>query len=391
MKPGFRFFMATAGVTALALFATEVSADVKSNLSGHARTRMTFSDNQLTAPTDSDGVEQWDNSVRLNIDVMPSNMLQVRVSPQFNKTWGVAEAGTDFTAKEAWMAYMPNKSVSMWLGRQAVSLGSNRQWGTNSWSQNSTVHDAARFSFDFDAGSAHIVYAKAFEDSAAGGRDHDHYVLYTTWDKLGFVKSMDVFGFWMDQKDADITLRNRFGGFGLRALGNWGNADADIEATFQFGKVAGSDIKGLSLDAQVGWSFSGHRVGVLGYYANSEKQNLFSDSHRTSARGRRVLGDAEMVAQNNVMAAALVSNFGITKEFEISLDGFYFLAANDDYNVGTVAVTSKSYGFELDTVLSYKPVDMMGFDLGYALFKPQDVAGADDAVHRFYLQGLVTF
>lgn len=390
MKLGFRFFMASAGVTALALFATEVSAQVKQELSGHARTRMVF--NKNTTAQDTPSTESLQNRVRLNIDVMPSSSLKVRMAPQFRNTWGDA-ASNVFTAKEAWMSYSPNKDMSLALGRQSVALGNNRHFGTDSWNEDSIVHDAARLNFGFGSGNGSFIYVKNTEAGTPNGenRDRDLYILYTTWNKVGFTNTLDLWAAWDDQKHEDIASRSRFGSVGLRFTVASGNADADVEAVYQHGKTAGEDKRGYSVDAQVGWSFDGHRVGVLGYYSNDEKSSEFGDKHRLTARGRRILGDAQVFTnQSNLTVGALTTNFGVSKEFDLSADAYLMMATDDSKDAGGLAVTGKNVGMEFDFVGTYKATDMFSYDAGYALFKPGDMVSSD-MVHRFYLQAGMTF
>ncbi len=390
MKLGFRFFMASAGVTALALFATEVSAQVKQELSGHARTRMVFNKNTTAADTPSN--ESLQNRVRLNIDVMPSSSLKVRMAPQFRNTWGDEDSNV-FTAKEAWMSYSPNKDMSLALGRQAIALGNNRHFGTDGWNEDSIVHDAARLNFGFGSGNGSLIYVKNDEAGSPGGenQDRDLYILYTTWNKVGFTNALDLWAAWDDQKHEDIASRSRFGSVGLRFTVASGNADADVEAVYQHGKTGGADKRGYSVDAQVGWSFDGHRVGVLGYYSNDEKTSEFGDKHRLTARGRRILGDAQVFEnQSNLTVGALTTNFGISKEFDLSADAYLMMATDDSKDAGGLAVTGKNVGMEFDFVGTYKASDMFSYDAGYALFKPGDMASSD-MVHRFYLQAGMTF
>ena len=275
MKLGFRFFMASAGVTALALFATEVSAQVKQELSGHARTRMVFNDNFAVpqssgGSTDTVSTEEWHNRVRLNVDVSPSNTLKMRIAPQFTHIWG-KENSREFTAKEAWMSYSPSKDMSLALGRQAVALGNNRHFGTDSWNQDSIVHDAARLNFGFGSGNASLIYVKSDENGTDPSSDHDIYVLYTTWNKVGPFNTLDLWAAWNDKKNDTESSRERFGTFGVRAAGTWGNADGDVEAVYQHGRDAGDNKRGYSFDAQFGWSFDGHRVGCLLYTSPSPR------------------------------------------------------------------------------------------------------------------------
>src|SRR5688572_27942619 len=108
----FRFITTTVCVAALSTVALADNATgVKHKLGGEARTRFVFIDNN--GLTDTLATEACQNRFRLDIDAMPTDSLQVRVSPIFIHTFGNAGAATGgtFTAKEAWMAWMPS---DMW-------------------------------------------------------------------------------------------------------------------------------------------------------------------------------------------------------------------------------------------------------------------------------------
>jgi len=382
------------------MIAPQVHAKVDAEVSGHARTRMVFEDNAVAgAASDTDAVEHWENKVRFNFDVMPANGLKVRISPQFTHYFG-AEGGDNakFTAKEAWMMYSPNNMVSLYVGRQQVALGNEKIFGSNSWFQDTRVHDAVRASFDFDMGMAHLLYVKAIEGTKTTPttRDADLFGFYASFDKLSMLKVVDAYAVWKDKRNAVAADRARFGTFGLRAAADFNAIDMDAELTANFGKVAGNDIKGIAGDLQVGYNWMDNRVGLGLTYANSEYQELYPTTHRAGLRGSRYLGDAGIFNMNNIMAFSLLTNWALSKEFEASLDGWWFMAAKDDLGTvgGKTSAAKRNAGLEGDLAIAYMPMDMIAFQTGYALFKPMsglDDAGSDKIVHRAYLQGLVKF
>lgn len=385
----------------MAMIAPHVHAKVDHEISGHARTRMVFEDNtaDLTkagAP-DTDAQERWENRVRMNMDIMPATGLKVRISPQFTHTFGTATDDSKFTAKEAWMMYSPNNMMSLYVGRQQFAFGNELVFGTNSWALNTVTHDALRAKFEFDMGHADLFYIKEAENSAAGGRDADVFGFYSSWDKMGMMKVVDAYAIWWDQKNADKTKRARFGIFGLRAAADFNAIDADAELTFNFGKVQGNDVKGIAGDLQLGYNWMDHRIGLGVVYANTEyTETTYVTTHRGSLRGHRYLGDADVFRRNNIMALSLVTNWALSKEFEASVDGWWFMAAKDDAgSAGGLGIAAKrNLGMEGDLAVAYMPMDMIAFQTGYAMFKPMgglDDAGANKVVHRAYLQGQVKF
>lgn len=412
MKFGFRFLMsATVALAAMAVIAPQASAkSVDHEISGHARTRMVFEDNNLSAPADSDAMERWENRVRLNLDVMPATGLKVRIAPQFTQYFGTNTAGGDqssFTAKEAWMMYSPNNMVALYVGRQQFAYGNELVFGTNGWFLNTTHHDGVRARFDFDAGHADVFYLKAMEGSAtfvAGnntptantGRDADIFGFYSTFDKMGMMKLVDFYAIWKDQRHMTAANRARFGTFGIRAAADFDAIDFDAELTTNFGKVAGNDIKGIAGDLQLGYNWMDHRIGLGVVYANTEYMELYASTHRNSLRAHRYMGDANAFTRNNIVALSVVTNWALSKEFEASIDGYYFMSAKDDAGTvgGVTTAAKRGAGMEADLAIGYMPMEMIGFQTGYALFKPMggvDDAGFDKVLHRAYLQGMVKF
>ncbi len=406
MKFGFSFFMGTAAT--LALVSPAVHAKVDTEFSGHARTRMVFEDN--TAGTDSNAVERWDNRVRANMDFMPASGLKVRLAPQFTHVWGDVATNDSFKAKEAWMMYSPNDMLSLWVGRQAVSFGNELILGTNSWAQDSTVHDVVKGVFTLDMGIAGVWYAKNQEGTttgAADSRDNDHFGIYLSFDKLDAVKVLDLYAIWWDQRSAAATSKARFGTFGARVAKDFDAIDFGAEATVNFGNkaigAAYESFKGMAMDVAVGYNWNDHRVGLGLVYANSEYEEIAPTTHRATLRSHRYMGDADFFTRENgnLYALSLVSNFALNQEFEASVDGYYFMAAKSDLGSanGKTIADESALGMEADFALAYMPMDNIAFQAGYALFKPG--SALDDAAlgvnqkketaHKAYLQGTLKF
>lgn len=404
MKFGLRFFMsASSCVAALAVVPPMVSAKmVDHDISGNARTRFHWEDN--AGLTDTDAKEEWQNSVKLNLDIMPAAGLKIRLAPQFNNVWGDNTNTVDsFTAKEAWMSYAPNNMVNMMLGRQYMAFGSETFFGANKAAMfGSFVHDALNVSFAHDMGTANLFLIKNDENSYAGGKDADIFGLFASFDKVNGLKTVDLLAAWWDDRNnADADGKNRFGTFGVRGAAEMDAIDVDAELLAQFGKrsagAAYNDVKGVSGDLNVGYGLAGgHRVGALFAYANTEFSAPFASTTRQTQHSRRYMGEAAVLTRNNVIAMALVSNWALSKEFEASLDGYYFMSAKDDAGSagGKATAAKRGLGMEGDMWISYMPMEMITFDLGYALFKPMsglDDAGMDKVYQNMYLEGSINF
>jgi hypothetical protein len=247
-------------------------------------------------------------------------------------------------------------------------------------------------------GRTDLFYVKALEQGLTG-KDADIFGFYASFDKLNMFKTVDVLGAWWDQRAT--ASKNRYGTFGLRAAADFNAIDVDGEVLGQFGKktVASGyeDAKGLSFDLDVGYNMNNHRFGAMFVYANTEFDAAFASADReASSRGHRYMGDSQLLTRNNVMSLALVNDLSLSKEFMAAVDGYYHMAAKDDFATagGRTIAGKRALGMELNLVLAYMPVDMLTFELGYAMFKPLD--GLKDAGQRkmyqnTYLEGAIRF
>jgi len=404
MKTVLRFFMTTiAGVAAFASFAlADNHGGSMHTVSGHVRTRFVLQDN--AALTDTNYIEAFYNRARLNFDVTPTDTLKVRITPETIWTWGSLDTARPNVAMyETWMAWMPTDMMSLYVGRQALSYGSGRVIGTEDWDMTgvSPTFDAARMVVSYDLCKTDFFWAKQNERNAAPSAvtDNNLFGLYNAFnmsDKVEFMNALDLYALYAWDSDVGgvAGVATKFFFLGARATGDIQMLDYEIELTTQFGEVAGTDSqKGLSADLTVGADvMEKHHFAVNVAYANSEYVNVYGDTHQ-------FLGNADVIARNNLYALGLMADFGLTDEFSAGIDGYYFMRANTDVghtglNGAATAGTDRPLGLELDLSLAYQPEEMLVFDFGYDMFKPQggfDTAGANKVFHDVYLQGTLSF
>ncbi|MGA0164164.1 MAG: alginate export family protein, partial [Bdellovibrionota bacterium] len=167
----------------------------------------------------------------------------------------------------------------------------------------------------------------------------------------------------------------------------------DLEGTWQYGKQAGADVNGLSLDTILGVNLMDrHSVAFSFAYANDEYQNLFGNAHD-------YLGATDLIGRNNLMAMGLSAKLGLTDSISAGVAGHYFMKAKTSSGHTTrdaaVAASSKrALGMEADLMLSYRAEEALTFDFGYAFFKPAGSlkdAGADKVMSDIYVQGTLKF
>lgn len=420
MKPFLRFFIsATVGVTAFGSIAlADMHEGSMHKLSGHVRTRLEYNDNTTTNKTRA--VEQWVNRARFNLDVMPSDSLKVRISPEVTHTWSsfytnnstagvTSNSRPAVTANEAWMAWMPSDMIALYVGRQELSLGSELFLGNNDWEQTGQRFDAVRAQGNYDFGTTTFLFSKMVErDTAAtGGPDGNLFLLYNQFnveDMNQFMNALDVYGFyWHDTGGSSLTVaaggadaatKTKLFGFGARFAGDQGAVDYSAEVVAQFGKVENaSSQKGYTGRLNAGYSFmEKHRVGVVFDWANSEYNNLFGETHP-------FLGQADIISRRNVISFGGEGDFNLTDMIYAGLDVYYFMKANKDVQhttaTGTASAgTKKALGMEADLRLGYNPEENLNFELGYAFFSPSgalDVASVGETAHDLYVQGTMSF
>lgn len=414
MKAVVRFFiLVTAGITAFAGYASALDHE----LSGHARTRFEWTKN--VGGEDKTDNETFLNRVRLNMDVMPSKSLTVRLAPQAIQGWGVnatTSGGAALQAYEAYMHWMINDMWALKAGRQELVFGDEVVFGNRDWTQGGLTHDAAQLILTHGMGTSSFFWAKSVENgqgadanAAAGTADNhdgddDIFALYNTFNmtNVNALDVIDVYLWWNNgrqvaDRDADTlnASTSRYMGAGLRLAGATGMVDYSLEGTGEFGydndTTGSSDMfKGISLDANIGASLMDrHHIALDVVYANSEYQNPNGELHNT-------LGDTDLLVRNNILSFGLETKWVLSDVFHAMLDGYYILKPKSGFgSAGGVTTTGsdRPLGFEGDIVLAYMPNDNLGFDLGYAFLKP--MGGLDDVglkvIHDLYVQGTLSF
>ena len=354
----------------------------------------------------TNAAEQWLNKVRLNFDIMPSRTLQVRWAPQFANTWGtVVPADGLFTTHEAWMSWMPMDSLSFYMGRQALSYGSEMVFGANDWGQASQNFDALRMRHQGEMYWADLLWAKISDNSGLGKADHDLIGLYSVFSLESYVpmvNSLDVYALWNDGKRmgaaAAAGRKRQFMG-GARLLGDMGMLFYEFEANAQMGKADKVDRKAMTADLNVGTNLMDKAtVSLYGSYTTSAYDQFFPTAHK-------FFGDADRFGRKNITDIAVKTKWNCSDQWTTRLDGHYFLKTKTDGDIIDAAGTAFGAGatadkrpiaIEGDLVIGYHPEQDLAFEFGYALTAPvaalkEAAASADKVQHAAYLQGTFSF
>lgn len=413
MKTVLRFFMTSAA--SILVFSGAVQADNHEgsmhSVTGELRTRYEANDN--IGLTDSKLEDGFYNRARINFDIMPSDNLKIRITPQAQHVWSTN--GTNGTQavnlflKEGWMAWMPSDAISLFIGRQVLSYGNGSVIGARDWDQFAeTAFDAARARFTFDMGDVDLFWSKLNDGGVStatsaigvGQGDADLLAIYAALDledMVAFISALDLYGYaWFDNND---TADNKAYVLGARADGNFGVVDYNVEGTALFGELAGQDSqKGFQAEVEVGSTFMDkHRVAVEILYANSEYNNLLGDYHQ-------YLGASDILARRNILSFALMADLQPTDQIDIGAHGFLFMRPNKDVGVAvtpasgttntainTTTETGRLSGFELDGYVGYQPEDNLKFTAGYNGFFASGYLSDAENLSEFYVQGKMTF
>jgi hypothetical protein len=393
MKLSLRFFIPLVGITALSV--STLASDMISH-SGHLRTRFELQKNVGGVTTD--WTEKWLNRVRLNVDISPSKTVMVRFTPQATHTFGTMLGGAAnpaaVNAQEAWMSWTASDMLSLFVGRQMVSLGRGLLIGHDDWGQANNYFDMARAQFTYDLGVSHFFFAKVNETPMVGTTetsDQDLWGLYNSLNPdMGALKNLDIYAFWRDNRTTGAT-RSRVATFGARAEGNLKMVDYNLELTGQFGKANSLDVKGFQADAEAGVKVMDvHHVALALAYANTEFTDLFPDTHNQ-------FGKADIItARNNILQIAVLTAWKLHDKWKANIDGYYFMAPKDTAGIksGNLALVGgkRAVGMEGDIGLTYMPEKSLAFEAGYDLFKGGDAIKPNDQTYSgFYLQGTATF
>jgi hypothetical protein len=387
----------TAGIAA---FATSALAQMPSSgnmlsVSGHVRTRLEIVDNY--GGVNTQWADRFISRALLNLDVSPSDSLKVRISPMFTHTFGLLPgdegpaSDANFTAFEAWMAWMPTDMWSVYVGRQELNYGRGVVVSSDNWFQTPRSFDAVRLVASFGMGTVDFIYSKlnernglsdaGIEDRGVDGNLYGAYANFKMEDSVQFLTDLDLYTFFWDDAQSDTAERARVGIFGARFAGAADMLFYDLEGTWQYGKLYGADINGLSLDTILGVNLMDrHSVAFSFAYANDEYLNLFGNVHD-------YFGTTDLIGRNNLMAMGLTAKLGLTDSISAGVAGHYFMLAKTNG-------AKRALGMEADLMLSYRAEEALTFDFGYAFFKPTGSlkdAGADKVMSDIYVQGTLKF
>ncbi|MBX3020879.1 MAG: alginate export family protein [Bdellovibrionales bacterium] len=326
--------------------------------------------------------------VRPNVTFTGIEKLKVFLEPQFNKTLGAqayvptgtaANTPTDTSGntsyagsldtlymRNAYMDLSLSKELSLIVGRQALAYGDQYILGLSDWGVYGRSFDALRMKYATETVSIDLFQAKIVEDTmptASKDGDKDLYGLYASFAPSQVLKTVDVYGFYMQDKQADtvapadVTRPWHFGVYGARFVTDFGAWAWKLEAAKNFGSenssYMGRDEKNDMIDTRVDYRFGEvykQKLGLQMFRSGENWRDLFPTTFEA-------FGRTDVLGRRNVTGAGLRWNAQWSERWSTDVDVYYFQKTGADTTVfqpdsktavGSATQKSRDVGSEVD-------------------------------------------
>lgn len=270
------------------------------------------------------------------------------------------------------------QSLTVRLGRQELSYGSQRLVAVREAPNNRQAFDAAKLmygskTFKLDLFYSRYVQAKPNIFDDAFNNNVQFWGTYAAFTKVPVVQNFDIYYLGILKKSVafdDGKGREQRHSVGARVWQNTPTWQYDIEGLYQFGKFANSDIAAWTLSSNISYTFGqakfnpklGLKTEVISGDKNygDGKLNTFNPLFPKGA----YFGLAALIGPYNLLDAHPYVEIALTKKLTLSedYDMFWRLNRNDGlYAVNGRLIysgkagASKQIGHQLGTELAYTP------------------------------------
>jgi hypothetical protein len=285
----------------------------------------------------------------------------------------------------------------MWLqvGRFEVSYGRERLIGTVGWSNIGRTFDGVRLHRDIGSSWVDIFSLKINDRGFIGNhKDQNLYGIYS-----GLMDNqVDLFFLYdWDQLEAgegsDDSMLKRFTiGTYIDYASDDSGISFDLDAAFQGGNAAGTDISAFMVAGEFGYEFS-EKFSNLGVGADitsgdddpgDDKYKWFDNLYYTGHKFRGNMDFFTSTSALGLMDLFVNADYN-AKEDLVFGAAFHMFSTMQDYN--TMDGTSKSLGNEIDLTGKYFWQNGLTFEGGASIFMAsEDWRGPDaDPAYWFYL------
>jgi hypothetical protein len=317
------------------------------------------------------------------------------------------------------------RGVSARIGRQEIVLGNQFQFGNADW-YNGVVHDGIRVDWGSNCFGLTLIASKLtstdgdFNQVWSYGLTHDDDELYAAYLTIKSIRALQVDAYWIYVNGHGGGAHNSgtqlnwdggflypfnsayFSTFGLRLGGTFRvgcGLDYNIEAAYQTGTSGPVDVEGISVEAELGWTFTrrnSFRIFARGLWAEGPDSDstgyLTLYPNRHSNKGFRArYGLADLIPMENVQTVQLGLHFDPACNWTLGVTGLYAQADNDFGFAGDDA-----FGTELDIWAEYRHSANLTLGAGVAFVWPDDFGTAvtglsDDTQFIGYVQARLVF
>jgi hypothetical protein len=355
-------------VIAAAATATEAQ---QTTLSGQVRPRMEIAD----PGTGTDAFTSM--RTRIGLDALIDQNLSIYVEAQDVRIWG-EETSTrlDFSADaidvhQAYLRY--NGDELDWLtatiGRQVTWFGGERLVGLVNWSQQGQAFDGVRLDLADERGSVALVgYTIADLSAGPAFEDRQLFGAYATRPDVG-PGTLDAYWLFDRARAATETDQHSIGA-------RWaveGEIDGRLEATYQLGTRADTDVAAFMFGARVGTAFAEGRARATLWYdyvsgddPATPEVEVFGTLYAT---GHKFYGLADVFTNipahtggAGLQDIAAKLSFTLRDDLTGNVDVHTFRAADD------TGLSSAHFGDELDLSLLHRYSPNFSVMVGFSYF-----------------------
>jgi hypothetical protein len=292
---------------------------------------------------------------------------KLSVSPVDDDPLEVHQAFADFA-----LLAQPKNKLTIRLGRQEMSFGSQRLVAVRDGPNNRQSFDAAKLIYDSknfraDAFYSHYVQARdgIFDDKSIP--EKKLWGSYFVFRSVPVIQNVDVYylGYERDRANFDDgAAKEQRHSTGTRLWGKISGWRYDAEAVYQFGKFGDTDISAWTASVNTGYRFSNWiakpEIGLKGEFVSGDKKyddGKLQTFNPLFPRGA-YFGLAALIGPSNLIDAHPSVSFELSRNLDwtVDYDAFWRYSANDGLYAPNVSLiysgrnsTSKDIGQQLSS------------------------------------------
>lgn len=341
------------------------------------------------------GAELWTLRSRLGLLASRGALtlhLRVQHVARFGATGGDAITHPGASVALANASWSMTPTLTLELGRFALSYGDERVLGGLEWAQEARTWDGLRLKYERPGALSLHTFLTRYADGLADGTstrpdvglEHDAWLagVYATLQGVPALKALDLYAIG-DLRFGDST-RSRASEralltLGTRAHGAWHTLDTTVEAAYQLGTTCAREMSGecaadhhavraFFVDAELGWRLSKERTPARLYLGGSLASGDDPDTSRVEGYDQlyptphKFLGYTDVIGpRTNVLEARAGGSVQLSPSLKLA-EAVHLFAS--------VEPTVARYGVEADTSITLLLDEGLVMSVGYGIFAP---------------------